>query len=291
MNNLAQRVVTAVVMIACLMLLLFKASAISFAAVLFVFGLLAVWELWRLILSNNKHSLWVMALVYSACAVQFWTAQWVHLLWIIGVVHFFVTLYVLWAKPILTRLITGFYGAVLLATVVYAVTVLQSFGAWVLMTAMIVVWATDVGGYFFGKGLGGKLIKQGLAPNISPKKSWEGAIGGAWLAVVVTLGCALCANEASDFKVWVTQTVALITVQPKNQSLVFLFCFIVLPTSFIAAYSVTGDLMESLLKRQAGVKDSSQLLPGHGGILDRIDALIPVLPICAAWVYFVSYRT
>lgn len=290
MNNLTQRVITAVVLIAGLLLLLFKASTLTFAAVLYVFGLLAVWELWRLVQPNNKTALWVMGLVYSACALQLWVAQPIIVLLIFGALHVFVTAYVLKTKPTLANLSTGIYGAVLLAGVVYAVIVLQGFGSWVLITAFIVVWAADVGGYFFGKGIGGKFVQQGLAPSISPKKSWEGAIGGALLAVGVTIACALSTDANSTFQVWVVKGATIANAYEGHASVSRILLMIAMPTLLIAAYSVTGDLVESLLKRQAGVKDSSQLLPGHGGILDRIDALIPVLPLCAAWAYFVGYR-
>jgi phosphatidate cytidylyltransferase len=290
MNNLAQRVMTAVVLIAGLLLLLFKASSFTFAAVLYVFGLLAVWELWRLVQLNNKAALWVMGLVYSACAVQLWVTQAMFVLLAMGALHAVVTTYVLKKKPALANLSVGVYGAVLLAVVVYAVTVLQGFGSWVLITALIVVWAADIGGYFFGKAIGGKFVQRGLAPSISPKKSWEGAIGGAVLAVVVTVVSALSTDVNASFQVWVVKSATVAESFSSHASFSNLLLVIAMPTLLIAAYSVTGDLVESLLKRQAGVKDSSQLLPGHGGVLDRIDALIPVLPLCAAWAYFVGYR-
>jgi phosphatidate cytidylyltransferase len=293
MNNLALRVVTAVVLIAALLLLLFKAGSTIFAAALYVFGLLAVWELWRLVQPNNKSALWVMGLVYSGVAVQLWVLPSIPVLLGVGMLHVVVTVCVLRFKPALQTILTGLYGAVLLACVMVSMTVLQSFGAWVLITAMVVVWAADVGGYFFGKGLGGKFFKHGLAPQISPKKSWEGAIGGVLLAVLVTACTAYYAAHVprSGFSTWVLPNWLLakfeLDITFFNPVLhPILFSIIVI----IAAYSVTGDLLESLLKRQAGVKDSSQLLPGHGGILDRIDALIPVLPLCAACAYFVGYR-
>jgi phosphatidate cytidylyltransferase len=291
MNNLAQRVITALVLVAVLLVLLFKASSNLFAGVLYLFGLLAVWELWRLVQPKNNTALWVMGLVYSAVAVQLWVAQSMISLWVIGLVHLGVTVYVLRFKPNLLNLATGLYGATLLASVMVSMIVLQSFSAWVLITALIVVWAADVGGYFFGKGFGGRLVKQGLAPNISPKKSWEGAIGGALLAVTVTIGCVLGSSADSWMQTWVIRG-AQVSEFLSNHAAPSLFLqhAIIPVTLLIAIYSVTGDLVESLLKRQAGVKDSSQLLPGHGGILDRIDALIPVLPLCAAWANYVGYR-
>jgi phosphatidate cytidylyltransferase len=292
MNNLALRVVTALVLVAALLLLLFKASSHTFAAALYVFGLLAVWELWRLVQPKNTAILWMMGLVYSGTAVQLWMSQSIVVLLGVGLLHLLVTAYVLRFKPTLQHALTGLYGAVLLACVMVSMTVLQSFGAWVLITAMIVVWAADIGGYFFGKGLGGKWIGRGLAPQISPKKSWEGAMGGAVLAVFITIFCVYAlSSAASSFQVWVGPGLNLANQNYLNElSWTHMFLWKVLPTLFVAAYSVTGDLLESLLKRQAGVKDSSQLLPGHGGILDRIDALIPVLPLCAAWAYYVGYR-
>ncbi len=290
MNNLAQRVLTAIVLIVALLLLLFKASSTVFAATLYVFGLLGVWELWRLVQPTNKLALWVMGLVYSAVALQLWVNPSITVLLGVGVLHGLMTVIVLRFKPALQNLLTGLYGAVLLACVMVSMTVLQSFGAWVLITAMVVVWAADVGGYFFGKGFGGKFIKRGLAPTISPKKSWEGAIGGALLAIVVMVLCVLNSSANSWMQTWVIRGISVSDFLMDNFVTFSFLAAIVIPTALVAAYSVTGDLVESLLKRQAGVKDSSQLLPGHGGILDRIDALIPVLPLCAAWAYFAGYR-
>ncbi len=290
MNNLAQRIITAVVLIIALLLLLFKTSSHTFAAVLYIFGLLAVWELWRLVQPNNKTALWVMGLVYSGVAVQLWVSPSILTLLIVGLLHVVATVCVLRFKPALQNILTGLYGAVLLACVTVSMTALQSFGAWVLITAMVVVWAADVGGYFFGKGFGGKWFKRGLAPQISPKKSWEGAMGGVLLAVLLTVGCVLSSSADSWMQTWVIRGVQVNDYLMDNFVTIHFLALFVIPTVVIAAYSVTGDLVESLLKRQAGVKDSSQLLPGHGGILDRIDALIPVLPLCAAWAYFVGYR-
>jgi phosphatidate cytidylyltransferase len=231
-----------------------------------------------------------MGLVYSGVAVQLWVSPSILALLGVGLLHVVATVCVLRFKPALQNILTGLYGAILLACVMVSMMVLQSFGAWVLITAMVVVWAADVGGYFFGKGFGGKFFKQSLAPQISPKKSWEGAIGGVLLALLVTAICVLYSSADSWMQTWVMRGIQVSDYLMDNFVTIHFLALFVIPTVVIAAYSVTGDLVESLFKRQAGVKDSSQLLPGHGGILDRIDALIPVLPLCAAWAYFVGYR-
>jgi phosphatidate cytidylyltransferase len=130
---------------------------------------------------------------------------------------------------------------------------------------MAIVWVADIGAYFAGKAFG----KHKLAPKISPGKSWEGAIGGCIAVLVlgslsVIYGGPLFANT---FAVRVEHAFGWAALLP----------ILVL----LVAFSIAGDLFESQLKRRAGMKDSSNLLPGHGGVLDRIDALIPVLPLAA----------
>ena len=121
---------------------------------------------------------------------------------------------------------------------------------WVLWV-MLLVWAADIGAYFAGRRFGSRK----LAPAVSPGKTWEGALGGAGLALVVSLAGLLLLG--ADSLAWLPAIVVLIVV------------------------SVFGDLFESVLKRQRGVKDSGALLPGHGGVLDRIDSLLAVLPCFA----------
>lgn len=132
------------------------------------------------------------------------------------------------------------------------------FGAWCLISMMALIWFADIAAYFTGRSFG----KRKLAPAVSPGKTWEGAVGGVVAAAI-----------------WTTATVAVpgsfgdILARQWSLPVVFLLACL------LAAISVVGDLFESLLKRRAGVKDSSRLLPGHGGVYDRIDALLPVAPV------------
>lgn len=150
----------------------------------------------------------------------------------------------------------------LLATWV-ALLQLRDLGALVLIVAMALVWLADVGAYFIGRAFG----RRKLAPGISPGKSWEGALGGA--LCVAVLGLVLAAAPGLEHAL---PQRLVGTWGPLLAILVFLA---------YAALSVLGDLHESLLKRQAGVKDSGRTLPGHGGVLDRIDAMLATMPFAA----------
>ncbi len=124
-------------------------------------------------------------------------------------------------------------------------------GAWAILFVLLLVWAADTGAYFAGRSFG----KRKLSPKVSPNKSIEGAIGGLVLAMVI---CGLC-----------------IYFRPAGIS----------PTSMVVASlltvmaSILGDLAESMFKREAGIKDSGTILPGHGGILDRIDSITAAVPV------------
>jgi phosphatidate cytidylyltransferase len=112
------------------------------------------------------------------------------------------------------------------------------------------------------------LIRRKLAASISPGKSWEGALGGA----LSVMGMAWVWQ-------WADQTWSLLPLSLYSQLHRHGVLVLLTVAAFMAGMSVVGDLFESLVKRSAGVKDSSQLLPGHGGVLDRIDALLPTLPL------------
>lgn len=128
-----------------------------------------------------------------------------------------------------------------------------------LLVALAVVWAADTGAYFAGRRFGGRLFKaRRLAPRISPNKTIEGLLGGLALAVLVGIAAAPLAG-ASLVQLPLVALVALAA----------------------AAFSVVGDLFESLIKRHAGAKDSGNLIPGHGGLLDRIDGVLAALPVFA----------
>ena len=128
-----------------------------------------------------------------------------------------------------------------------------------LLLALFLVWAADTGAYFAGRTFGGKLFGgRKLAPRISPNKTIEGLLGGVVLAVVVALvGAKLIGTDNGALLSVIA--VAIVTV----------------------LFSVVGDLFESLLKRHINVKDSSNLIPGHGGVLDRVDSVLAALPVFA----------
>lgn len=125
--------------------------------------------------------------------------------------------------------------------------------AMIVFWVFLVTWATDIGGYFAGKGIGGPK----LAPKISPKKTWAGLVGGMFLSALV----ALVLNLGFSLGVGVLSFVLLSAV--------------------LAVISQIGDLIESAVKRHFDVKDSGGLIPGHGGLLDRVDGLVTVAPIVA----------
>jgi len=127
-----------------------------------------------------------------------------------------------------------------------------------LLTLAAVVWVADIAAYFAGKNFG----RRKLAPHISPGKTIEGAIGGVSGAVILVVVSAMFPDTfgAALAHRWGLAGAGLIAL-------------------VLALLSIVGDLFESLLKRRAGLKDSSGLLPGHGGVFDRLDALLPVLPL------------
>ncbi len=132
-------------------------------------------------------------------------------------------------------------------------------GHYWLLAALGVVWAADTGAYFSGRKFGGRVFgSRKLAPTISPNKTIEGLVGGVLAGTIagVLLGLLAGAEVAQ------LPAVALVSM-------------------VAALFSVIGDLFESLLKRHAGVKDSGHLIPGHGGILDRIDGVLAALPVFA----------
>jgi phosphatidate cytidylyltransferase len=129
-------------------------------------------------------------------------------------------------------------------------------------SALAIIWCADIGAYFFGKAFG----RRKLAVRVSPGKSWEGAVGGLVTVVLVA---------ALAWWLW-PQAPVLSSILAVKAGLVLTLVGLTL----IVALSIIGDLFESLLKRGKGVKDSGRLLPGHGGVLDRIDALVPTMPAC-----------
>ncbi len=151
-------------------------------------------------------------------------------------------------------------GAIVLLPTWLAMVQLRGLGAGALLGIFAVVWMADIAAYFSGKAFG----KHKLAPSISPGKTREGAIGAC--VGVVVYGVIIRQIFGLDFMSWAVWIVALVGV---------------------TVISIAGDLYESLLKRKAGIKDSSNILPGHGGVLDRIDSLTSTLPVVAlVWLIF-----
>ena len=130
-----------------------------------------------------------------------------------------------------------------------------------LISILAIVWAADIAAYFAGRAFG----KKKLAPSISPGKTWAGAVGGAIAVMIVALIALEVPQLSNSFFAVLGQRWPLIAVLAAVLVLVIL--------------SIVGDLFESQLKRQHGVKDSGRLLPGHGGVFDRVDALLPVVPV------------
>lgn len=154
-------------------------------------------------------------------------------------------------------------GLVLIVAAWAALVALHARGPWLLVGVMALAWVADIAAYAAGRACG----RHKLAPSISPGKTWEGVAGAVAGVLAYGAAAAAAAGLLADSSALRLLGAALLLV-------------------LFTAISVVGDLFESLIKRQAGVKDSSNLLPGHGGILDRIDSLLAILPVAALALYW-----
>ena len=281
---LKQRVITAVVLLALLLPALFAVSPWPFMGLTVVLIGAGAWEWGRL---NGVGSLraWLGALLCVLSCVMALQVGWVrntppHLwllagaMWVLlgaWMIQRGVSGWALWPRTL--RWLTGL---VLLALAWLALAQAHQKSVNFLLSVLVLVWAADVFAYFFGRALGGRFFSIKLAPSISPGKSWEGVMGGI-------LGVFLVAFA------WVAFDQSGASAMPSFFTLIMeKGWWVVVPALlFMSAMSVVGDLVESLVKRSAGMKDSSGLLPGHGGVLDRVDALLPTLPLAMMLVVWI----
>ena len=273
---LKQRVITALILLAILLPALFYPTGVPFAVVVLVLMAAGAWEWGRLNGFGSAGAIGIGAICTAMC-VGTWAAGWLErpltAVWVVAG-----SAWVLGGAALLRAGVAGWpriagpvrlVGGVLALWLAWvAVVQARMMGINFLLSVLVLVWVADVFAYFAGRTLGLKFTKSKLAPSISPGKSWEGVWGG--MAGVLVLALA-----------WVWADRHYGVAVPSFYSLLLArgAWFLLLAVVFMAAMSVVGDLVESLVKRSVGVKDSSGLLPGHGGVLDRVDALLPTLPL------------
>lgn len=275
---LKQRVITAIIMLAILLPALFRASPIPFFAITLVLAAAAGWEWGRLNACNQKISVLLGFGVAGLCSVSWYLDlldKPVPMLWIIGGGTWVLAGALLLRMGVagwsgIARPLRLLFGVAALWLAWLAVAQARLMGISFLLSIFVLVWAADIFAYAAGRLLGGRFTNSRLAPAISPGKSWEGVWGG--MAGVLLLAVVWAWLDRSGFTYFSGSLYARLWTQ--HGLLVML-----LGVVFLAAMSVVGDLFESLVKRSAGAKDSSGLLPGHGGVLDRVDALLPAVPL------------
>lgn len=273
---LKQRVITAIVLLAILLPALFWPSPLPFMLVALVAIAAAAWEWGRLngcgavgAVLTGLACLLICLLAWGLGYLAFpmpmlWTVA--GAAWVLGGALLLRHGVPGWPRvPRPVRLVAGVFA---LAVAWMAIAQARVMGVNFLLSVLLLVWVADIFAYFAGRAFGLKFTRNKLAPSISPGKSWEGVWGG--MAGVVVLAVA-----------WALADAHLQAAVPSLYSRLAErgWWLLVVAALFLAAMSVVGDLVESLIKRSAGAKDSSNLLPGHGGVLDRVDALLPTLPL------------
>jgi phosphatidate cytidylyltransferase len=273
---LRQRVITALVLVALLLGTLVTDARWPFALLTLALMAAAGWEWGRLNQAGDALSLAMGAAVAGGGAAA-WQAGWTErapaalwwaatLLWIAGGAIALRSGPASW--PLLPRVARWVLGALALWAAWLAIAQARAISINFMLSLLCLVWMADVAAYFGGRAFG----RRKLALSISPGKSWEGVWSGVagvlllavfwiWLDGRMSADGPSLYHRLSDQLGWAGLAVALLA---------------------LCGLSVVGDLVESLVKRAAGAKDSSRLLPGHGGVLDRVDALLPVLPAALA---------
>ncbi len=273
---LQQRILTALALLAILLPALLYPSWVPFALVVLVLMAVGAWEWGRLNSCAMLPSLLLGGVCVALCLLTWWlgwlerplTPLWLGagLFWGLGVVLMLRAGVAGWPRiPVPVRLLVGVL-ALWLAWL--AAVQARLIGVNFLLSALALVWLADITAYFSGRAFGLRFISQRLAPSISPGKTWEG-VAGAVLGVLVLAWGWVAADASAQ------APVASLFTRLAQQG----WWWLVPAVLFMVAMSVAGDLVESLIKRAAGAKDSSNLLPGHGGVLDRVDALLPTLPL------------
>jgi phosphatidate cytidylyltransferase len=269
---LKQRVITALVLLALLLPALFASTAEPLAGLSLVLIAAGAWEWGRLNGFDMRGALRVAAVCVMLCLYT-WSARWaydapVNIWAFTGATWVLVAGWLIrhgvdrWATiSRAVRLVLGVMALWLTWVAMYQAKVM---GVNFLLSVLFLVWMADIAAYFAGRAFG----RRKLAPAISPGKSWEGVWGG--MVGVLLMAC-----------IWIWVDVQYAVDSPSLFTRLYLrgAPFLILATLFLTLMSVAGDLVESLVKRSAGMKDSSHLLPGHGGVLDRVDALLPALPL------------
>ena len=266
---LKTRVITAIILITGLLIALFLASNTVWALSMLTITLIGTWE-WSNLIKLNKLQMYCYVGVALIIGITIFLTSGIpfasslthyHNVFVLGLLTLVTIFWVLAApiwlitrKKIKHQFGLAILGLLLLLSTWVALFELRIVSPWLLLSIIATVSIADSAAYFAGKRFG----RNKLAPEISPGKTWEGVAGG--LLAVSIYGSFVCYYY--------------------HLSLWFLIGF-----WLIVVLSIIGDLFESLLKRQADIKDSSQLLPGHGGVLDRMDGLIATLALSLFYIY------
>jgi phosphatidate cytidylyltransferase len=282
---LKQRIITAAVLLAILLPALFWRTPEPFIFVTLVLIAAAAWEWGRLNGLASAGAVATAAVCLLLCAGAWWGGllqRPLPMLWALaGACWVLAGAWLLrggvagW--PHIARAVRVVFGVLALCVAWLAIAQAKEIGVNFLLSVLVLVWVADIFAYFAGRTFGLKFTRNKLAPAISPGKSWEGVWGG--MAGVVVLAIAWTLADASQQ----AQVPSLYSRLAAHG-----WWLLVIGAVFLAAMSVVGDLVESLVKRSAGMKDSSNLLPGHGGVLDRVDALLPTLPLAMMLASYAS---
>jgi phosphatidate cytidylyltransferase len=262
---LKTRIITALILIAGFIPALFMSSNINWAYGMLFLVLLGLHEWAGMIqLSTKQRVIYLVFAVVAGIAIVQLMQQlgfhpfFYHSLNVFLIVTlFWVLLVPFWLAKnwVMNKYVMALLGLLLMASIWLALICAKGADAWLLLALLATIWIADSAAYFAGKNFG----KHKLAPNISPKKTWEGVLGA--LIAVTIFGAIL----------YLGFNIKTLAIFPALW--------------IVAGLGVIGDLFESMLKRQANMKDSGHLLPGHGGVLDRIDGIIPSLPIAILMIY------
>jgi phosphatidate cytidylyltransferase len=273
---LKQRIITALVLLAILMPAMFYPTAAPFGLVTLVLLACGAWEWARLNGFSFRAAIRTGAVCALLCSAAWYLglpAAPLPLVWsTVGGFWVLAGAWVLRAGSPAWQGLPAFVrlggGVLLLWAAWLAIMQARMMGLNFLLSVLVLVWTADIGAYFAGRSLGGRFFANKLAPSISPGKTWEGVMGGVTAVFVVAL-----------LWIYADGHTAVDSLSLYSRLLAMGVPVLLLGLAFMTAMSVVGDLVESLFKRSAGVKDSSNLLPGHGGVLDRVDALLPTLPL------------